>query len=138
MSGFASTTDLAEKQVSFDELGPGLYGYTAEGDPNSGVVIGDDSVLVIDAQATPVMAQDVIARIREVTDKPIRHLVLSHYHAVRVLGASAYHGAADHRLGADARADRRARPAGHGQRNRPLSRACSAAASPSPASPGRA
>ena len=46
--------------------------------------------MVIDTQATPVMAQDVIRRIREVTDKPIRYVVLSHYHAVRVLGASAY------------------------------------------------
>ena len=90
MSGFASTQDLAEKQVSFEELGPGLYGYTAEGDPNSGVVIGDRSVLVVDAQATPAMAQDVLARIRQVTDKPVKHVVLSHYHAVRVLGASAY------------------------------------------------
>jgi glyoxylase-like metal-dependent hydrolase (beta-lactamase superfamily II) len=40
------------------------------------------------------MAQDVIARIRTVTDKPVTHVVLSHYHAVRVLGASAY-GARD-------------------------------------------
>ena len=93
MSGFASTKDLADKQISFEELGPGLYGYTAEGDPNSGVVVGDDSVLVVDAQATPAMARDVIARIRTVTDKPIKHVVLSHYHAVRVLGASAYAGA---------------------------------------------
>jgi glyoxylase-like metal-dependent hydrolase (beta-lactamase superfamily II) len=93
MAGFASTGDLADKTISFDELAPGLYGYTAEGDPNSGVVIGDDSVLVVDAQATPEMARDVIARIRTVTDKPIRHVVLSHYHAVRVLGASAYQGA---------------------------------------------
>lgn len=93
MSGFASTKDLADKTISFEELGPGLYGYTAEGDPNSGVVVGDDSVLVVDAQATPIMAKDVIARIRDVTDKPVRHVVLSHYHAVRVLGASGYAGA---------------------------------------------
>ncbi len=93
MSGFASTTDLADKKISFDELAPGLYGYTAEGDPNSGVVIGDDSVLVVDAQATPAMAHDVIARICTVTDKPVKHVVLSHYHAVRVLGASGYEGA---------------------------------------------
>jgi glyoxylase-like metal-dependent hydrolase (beta-lactamase superfamily II) len=93
MSGFASTNDLGAKKVLFEELGPGLYGYTAEGDPNSGVVIGDDCVLVVDAQATPAMAEDVIQRIRQVTDKPIRHLVLTHYHAVRVLGASAYSGA---------------------------------------------
>ncbi len=78
MSGFASTKDLADKQVSFDELGPRLYGYTAEGDPNSGVVVGDEGVLVVDAQATPRMAEDVLARIRQVTDKPVTHLVLTH------------------------------------------------------------
>src|SRR4051794_8974528 len=93
MSGFARSNDLTEKEVSFDELGPGLFGWTAEGDPNSGIVIGDGSVMVVDAQATPKMAADVIAKVRSVTDKPIRHVVLSHYHAVRVLGASGYPGA---------------------------------------------
>jgi glyoxylase-like metal-dependent hydrolase (beta-lactamase superfamily II) len=87
---FASQADLEEKKVSFDKLSEHAYAYTAEGDPNTGIVIGDDAVLVVDTQATPVMAQDVIRRIREVTDKPIRYVVLSHYHAVRVLGASAY------------------------------------------------
>jgi glyoxylase-like metal-dependent hydrolase (beta-lactamase superfamily II) len=87
---FASQADLEEKQVSFTKLSDHAYAYTAEGDPNTGIVIGDDAVMVIDTQATPVMAQDVIRRIREVTDKPIKYVVLSHYHAVRVLGASAY------------------------------------------------
>ena len=87
---FASQADLEEKTVSFTKLSDHAYAYTAEGDPNSGIVIGDDAVMVIDTQATPAMAQDVIRRIREVTDKPIRYVVLSHYHAVRVLGASAY------------------------------------------------
>jgi glyoxylase-like metal-dependent hydrolase (beta-lactamase superfamily II) len=87
---FASHADLAVKQVSFDKLSEHAYAYTAEGDPNTGIVIGDDAVMVIDTQATPVMAADVIRRIREVTDKPIKYVVLSHYHAVRVLGASAY------------------------------------------------
>jgi glyoxylase-like metal-dependent hydrolase (beta-lactamase superfamily II) len=36
------------------------------------------------------MAGQVIERVRQVTDKPIKYVVLSHYHAVRVLGASAY------------------------------------------------
>jgi len=87
---FASTGDLAEKKISFTEVGPNLYAYTAEGDPNTGVIIGDDSVMIVDAQATPVMANRVIEKIRTVTDKPIKYVVLSHYHAVRVLGASAY------------------------------------------------
>ena len=87
---FASHADVEEKKVSFDRLSEHAYAYTAEGDPNTGIVIGDDGVMVIDAQATPVMAQDVVRRIREVTDKPIRYVTLSHYHAVRVLGASGY------------------------------------------------
>lgn len=87
---FASQGDLTEKKKSFVELAPGAFGYTTEGDPNSGVVIGDDAVMVIEAQATPQMAEDVIAHIRSVTDKPIKYLVLTHYHAVRVLGAAAY------------------------------------------------
>jgi glyoxylase-like metal-dependent hydrolase (beta-lactamase superfamily II) len=91
---FASQADLVEKKISFDKLSDHAYAYTAEGDPNTGIVVGDNAVMVIDTQATPVMAQDVIRRIREVTDKPIRYVVLSHYHAVRVLGATAYN--ADH------------------------------------------
>ncbi|MCK9919060.1 MBL fold metallo-hydrolase [Microbacteriaceae bacterium K1510] len=91
--GFASTEDLGEKKVSFDQIGPGLYAYTAEGDPNSGVIIGDDSVMIIDAQATPGMASELIARVAKVTDKPIKYVLLTHYHAVRVLGASAFKGA---------------------------------------------
>jgi glyoxylase-like metal-dependent hydrolase (beta-lactamase superfamily II) len=87
---FASQADLADKQVTFARLSANAYAYTAEGDPNSGVVIGDDGVIVVDAQATPAMAEDVIRHIRTVTDKPIKYLILSHYHAVRVLGASAY------------------------------------------------
>ncbi len=87
---FASHADVEEKKISFDKLSDHAYAYTAEGDPNTGIVIGDDAVMVIDTQATPVMAQDVIRRIRTVTDKPIRYVVLSHYHAVRVLGAAGY------------------------------------------------
>jgi glyoxylase-like metal-dependent hydrolase (beta-lactamase superfamily II) len=87
---FASQADMQEKAVSFDRLSEHAYAYTAEGDPNTGIVVADDAVLVADTQATPVMAQDVLARIRTVTDKPVKYVVLTHYHAVRVLGASGY------------------------------------------------
>jgi glyoxylase-like metal-dependent hydrolase (beta-lactamase superfamily II) len=87
---FASQGDLQEKKTSFIKLSDNAYAYTAEGDPNSGVIIGDDGVMVIDTTATPAMAQALIKHIREVTDLPIKYVVLSHYHAVRVLGASAY------------------------------------------------
>jgi glyoxylase-like metal-dependent hydrolase (beta-lactamase superfamily II) len=87
---FASQGDMTEKKISFTEVGAGLWAFTAEGDPNSGVIIGDESVMIVEAQATPRLAHKVIEKVREVTDKPISHVVLTHYHAVRVLGASAF------------------------------------------------
>ncbi|MEQ9019332.1 MAG: MBL fold metallo-hydrolase [Nitratireductor sp.] len=87
---FASAGDLAEKKISFTEIGRDLWAFTAEGDPNTGVIIGDDCVMIVDAQATPRLANKVIEKVRSVTDKPIKYVVLTHYHAVRVLGASAY------------------------------------------------
>lgn len=87
---FASSGDMAAKPITFEQLSEHGWAFTAEGDPNSGIVIGEAGVLVIDTQATPAMAQEVLARIRFVTDKPVTHVVLSHYHAVRVLGAAAY------------------------------------------------
>ncbi|HET8597522.1 MAG TPA: MBL fold metallo-hydrolase [Castellaniella sp.] len=87
---FASVADLEEKKATFARLSGHCWSYTAEGDPNTGVVIGDEAVLICDTLATPVMARRLIAEIRKITDKPIKYAVLSHYHAVRVLGASAY------------------------------------------------
>ena len=67
---FASQADMAEKKITFSRLSEHAYAFTAEGDPNTGIVVGDDAVMVIDAQATPRMAQTVIEKIRTVTDKP--------------------------------------------------------------------
>ena len=100
---FASAGDMTEKTISFTEIGRDLWAFTAEGDPNTGVIIGDDSVMIVDAQATPRLANKVIEKIRSVTDKPIKYVVLTHYHAVRVLGASAY-GASETIMSAKARA----------------------------------
>jgi glyoxylase-like metal-dependent hydrolase (beta-lactamase superfamily II) len=87
---FASQADLADKKITFKQLSRHCWAYTAEGDPNSGVIIGDQYIMVSDATATPAMAQDLIAKIRTVSSKPIKYVLLTHYHAVRVLGASAY------------------------------------------------
>jgi glyoxylase-like metal-dependent hydrolase (beta-lactamase superfamily II) len=87
---FASQADLADKKITFEQLSKHCWAYTAEGDPNSGVIIGDDYIMVSDATATPAMAKDLIKQIRKVSKKPIKYVLLTHYHAVRVLGASAY------------------------------------------------
>jgi glyoxylase-like metal-dependent hydrolase (beta-lactamase superfamily II) len=87
---FASQADLQERKITFEQLSAHCWAYTAEGDPNSGVIIGDRYIMVSDTTATPEMAKDLIAKIRTVSDKPIKYVLLTHYHAVRVLGASAY------------------------------------------------
>lgn len=87
---FASSADLDEKRQTLEVLADGVYALTAEGDPNAGAIEGEDFLVCIEALATPVAAREWLARLREHTRKPIRYLVLSHYHAVRVLGASAF------------------------------------------------
>lgn len=87
---FASSADLSVKEQTLEVLADGVYALTAEGDPNVGAIEGEDFLVCIEALATPVAARKWLARLREHTDKPVRYLVLSHYHAVRVLGASAF------------------------------------------------
>ncbi len=87
---FASSADLSEKTATLEELARGVYAYTAQGDPNVGCIVGADAVLAIEARATPFMAQRWIDVIRTFTDLPFGDLVLTHYHAVRVLGAAAF------------------------------------------------
>lgn len=87
---FASSADLGEKQQTLEVLANGVYALTAEGDPNVGAIEGEDFLVCFEALATPVAAGEWLAKLREHTDKPVRYLVLSHYHAVRVLGASAF------------------------------------------------
>jgi glyoxylase-like metal-dependent hydrolase (beta-lactamase superfamily II) len=90
VKAFASSADLAEKEQTLEILAPGVYALTAEGDPNVGAIEGEDFLVCFEALATPVVAREWLAKLREHTDKPVRYLVLSHYHAVRVLGASAF------------------------------------------------
>lgn len=87
---FASSNDLSEKKETLEILADGVYALTAEGDPNVGAIEGEDFIVAIEARATPQAARDWLAQLREHTDKPVRYLVLTHYHAVRVLGASAF------------------------------------------------
>ena len=89
---FASSADLGEKPATLEIIDDGVWALTAQGDPNVGAIEGEDFLVCFEARATPVAAGEWLARLREHTDKPVRYLVLSHYHAVRVLGASAFGG----------------------------------------------
>lgn len=78
----------APEPATTEQLADGVYALVTGGDPNTGFIIGERGVIVIDARATPALAHETLSIIRGLTDKPIRYLVLTHYHAVRVMGAS--------------------------------------------------
>jgi len=87
---FASSADLREKTETLEILADGVYALTAEGDPNVGAIEAEDFIVAFEARATPRAARDWLEKLRQHTDKPVKYLALSHYHAVRVLGASAF------------------------------------------------
>jgi glyoxylase-like metal-dependent hydrolase (beta-lactamase superfamily II) len=57
---------------------------------NTGVVIGEDAVLVVDSTYLPSRARADIALIRSVTPKPVRYLVYTHWHFDHNNGGHAY------------------------------------------------
>ncbi|MFO1304354.1 MAG: MBL fold metallo-hydrolase [Burkholderiales bacterium] len=57
---------------------------------NAGFVVTDDGVVVFDALGTPALGRAMIAAIGKVTPKPIRRVIVSHYHADHIYGLQAF------------------------------------------------
>jgi glyoxylase-like metal-dependent hydrolase (beta-lactamase superfamily II) len=74
------------------EQAPGVFALLSSipGVDNAGFVVGEKAVLVIDAHISIPMARQIQERVREVTDKPIRYLVNSNYHADHTFGNCAF------------------------------------------------
>lgn len=87
---FASANDTQTQRARVTELAPRVYGYISDYDPNTGFVVGDQSVLAVDCRATPALAREFLADIATVTDLPVRLIFLTHYHAVRVMGRAGF------------------------------------------------
>ena len=62
------------------KIAEGVYAAIAEHDGNSGFVVGDDGVAVIDTFTTSDAAGELLAEIRKVTKLPVRFVVNTHYH----------------------------------------------------------
>jgi glyoxylase-like metal-dependent hydrolase (beta-lactamase superfamily II) len=90
MSPAFASSDLTETKPVVTELAAGLYGYISRDHPNCGFATASDGVLAIDARATPALARAMLADVRRICDQPVRYVVLTHYHAARVMGAAAF------------------------------------------------
>lgn len=82
---------LADTPVYYIIGKSGVPGANNEGHTsNAGFVVTDEGVVVFDALGTPALGYRLIQRIREVTDKPIKKIVISHYHADHIYGLQAF------------------------------------------------
>ena len=74
------------------ELSPGVYALLSSvpNVDNAGFVVGERDVLVVDSHINPAMGRQILERVREVTDKPIRYLVNSNYHGDHTFGNCAF------------------------------------------------
>src|SRR5829696_704735 len=100
---------LASKQISahgwFFEGETGMASVANKGFmSNAGFVVTNDGVVVFDALGTPALGRAMIAAIAKVTPKPIRRIIVRHYHADHIYGLMAFKAA-----GAEVWAHRKAR-----------------------------
>jgi glyoxylase-like metal-dependent hydrolase (beta-lactamase superfamily II) len=82
----STSTVAAERRVEFKQVAPDLY-FLFDFDSSNAVVLAtDEGVLVIDTRQHPRDGQDLIDRIRKITDKPIKWVINSHFHGDHHLG----------------------------------------------------
>ncbi|WP_208948148.1 MBL fold metallo-hydrolase [Segnochrobactrum spirostomi] len=88
-SALAAET-VTDAPVAIVELGSDCFAITSPGEATTGVIVGPDGVVVIDAQGTPARSARTAEALRRITDRPVRQLLLTHYHADSTLGAPAF------------------------------------------------
>jgi glyoxylase-like metal-dependent hydrolase (beta-lactamase superfamily II) len=83
-------------QLQFTELAPGVWlGNRPDSmrlpvTPNTTFVISEEGVVVFDGGNLPLVGERVIAKIQDLTDQPVTHVVISHWHMDHVLGVARY------------------------------------------------
>ena len=71
---------MATPGTEIVELETGVFARLHEGLTNAGIIIGDDSVLIIDSLRVPSFARDLIKDVKYITDKPIKFVIGTHSH----------------------------------------------------------
>ncbi|HVV40619.1 MAG TPA: MBL fold metallo-hydrolase [Nitrobacter sp.] len=79
------------KPIWYSTGNPGIPGKDNEGNTsNAGFVVTSDGVAVFDALGTPSLGWALLQTIRKTSDKPIRYVIASHYHADHIYGLQAF------------------------------------------------
>lgn len=84
---------VAHRPFPSRQIAPGVYavmgdvGRGSEGRPNAGFIVTGEGVVVVDALASPLDGQRLLAAIRKITPQPVKWLVLTHHHPDHHFGA---------------------------------------------------
>jgi glyoxylase-like metal-dependent hydrolase (beta-lactamase superfamily II) len=82
---------VPEKSIFYSIGNPGIPGKDNEGNTsNAGFVVTDDGVVVFDALGTPSLGWALLQAIEQRTDKKVRFVIASHYHADHIYGLQAF------------------------------------------------
>jgi len=71
---------MATPGTEIVELETGVFARLHEGLTNAGIIVGDESVLVIDSLRVPSFARDLIKDVKDITNKPIKFVIDTHSH----------------------------------------------------------
>jgi cyclase len=90
-----STTSLAADDIfKIVKISDGIYAAIASPtfrlNCNAAIIVQDDGVVVVDSESIPSAAREVITAIKRVTDKPVKFLIITHFHGDHFQGAQAY------------------------------------------------
>jgi glyoxylase-like metal-dependent hydrolase (beta-lactamase superfamily II) len=94
----ASTVWISAQKPAPDfevqKLAEGVYAAIATPDgkavSNSGFIVNDSDVIVIDCHITPEIARALLAEIKKVTSRPVHNLALTHRHRDHVGGTTSF------------------------------------------------
>jgi cyclase len=92
--GFSAFSVGADEVFDIKPVAQGVYAAIAKPsfrtNSNSAIVLLDDGVLVVDTQSKPSAAQALITEIKQITNKPVKYVVLTHFHGDHTQGVEAY------------------------------------------------
>jgi cyclase len=94
-----SGTVTTGRVYKFERIADGVYYATSAGTMATGsnnvVVVGDDSLLVVDTGTSPAAARAMIEDVRLISTKPVKYVVDTHFHYDHVNGNQVYAGKAE-------------------------------------------
>jgi cyclase len=82
----AAAQERAPPDVVVKQIAPDLYFLFDFDGSNCVFLVTDDGVLLIDTRTHPREGRDLLARIRKVTDKPVKWVINSHFHGDHHMG----------------------------------------------------